>query len=100
MTISPQVAATIVLTSGGYPGNYEKGHPHSHVDEVADSLVFYAGVKDGPEGLTTAGGRVIAVTSLGETLSSAISLSYKNARTIDFKGKYYRRDIGRDVSPI
>lgn len=100
VTISPQLAATIVLTSGGYPGNYEKGYPISFIDDLSDSLVFYAGVKDGPEGLTTAGGRVIAVTSLGVTLSSALSISYKNARAIDFKGKYYRRDIGKDVSPI
>jgi phosphoribosylamine---glycine ligase len=100
VTISQQFAATIVLTSGGYPGDYEKGHPISHAGNVSDSLVFYAGVKGSAEGLATAGGRVIAVTSLGKTLPSALSLSYKNASIIDFRGKYYRRDIGRDVSQL
>lgn len=95
--ISPDHAATVVLASGGYPGNYSKGHPIALNGPLHDNLVFYAGVKADQEGLKTSGGRVMAITSLHQKLPNAVDLSYQGARQIDFKGKYYRRDIGRDL---
>jgi len=97
LATDPRFAATVILTSGGYPGEYVKGYTVSHVEEVNDSLVFYAGLKAEQHGLKTDGGRVLAVTSLNHNLAAALDTSYKNAGKIDFKGKYYRRDIGRDL---
>lgn len=97
VAISKKIAATVVLTSGGYPGSYEKGFPISHLERVANSLVFYAGVRELHGIPATDGGRIIAVTSLEDKLQSALNKSYENARIIDFKGLYYRRDIGKDL---
>lgn len=95
--VDERAATTIMLVSGGYPGNYAKGKAISGLDEVKDSLVFHAGttVKDGQ--LQTSGGRVIAVTSLANTFHDALAISNKNAALIDFEGKYYRGDIGFDL---
>jgi phosphoribosylamine--glycine ligase len=90
-------ATTIVLTAGGYPGSYEKGHPISGLEGIEDSLVFHAGTKAANGQVVTNGGRVLAVTSLGGTFQDALALSNKNAQRIDFQGKNYRRDIGFDL---
>ncbi len=95
--ISPRYALTVMLTSGGYPAAYEKGYAIEGTDQVSGCQLFYAGVKSENDQLVTNGGRVIAVTSLADDLESAQSVSYANARTVDFKGKYYRRDIGKDL---
>ncbi len=95
--INPAHAATVVLASGGYPGNYSKGYDISINSPIHNSQLFYAGVHADQEGLKTSGGRVMAITSLDEKLSTAVELSYQGARLVDFKGKYYRRDIGRDL---
>lgn len=97
MSISSKHAATVVLTSGGYPGNYQNGYIITNTGHTSGSLLFYAGVMSDAGSLRTNGGRVIAVTSLGETLPQALNLTYENVRIIDFKGKYYRRDIGKDL---
>lgn len=97
LTITNKNAATIVLVSGGYPGNYEKGYPITKIDQVKGSLVFYAGVSTEQDALVTSGGRVLAVTTLADNASEALEVSYKNAHLINFKGKYYRRDIGKDI---
>ena len=91
-------AATVVLTSGGYPGDYEKGKVITGIDEVTDSMVFQAGTqrKDNGEVVTT-GGRVLSVTSYGETISEALSRCYASAGLIQFEGVRYRTDIGFDL---
>jgi phosphoribosylamine--glycine ligase len=96
--VSPQTVATLMLVSGGYPQQYEKGKVISGINEVQNSLVFHAGTKRNEAGeLITAGGRVVAVTSFGNTIESALALSNQNAEKITFDKKYYRRDIGKDL---
>ena len=95
--ISPRYALAVMLTSGGYPNAYQKGYVIEGTEEVDGSQLFYAGVQQDVDQLVTSGGRVIAVTSLADDLESARSISYANARIVDFKGKYYRRDIGKDL---
>ncbi|HSG67556.1 MAG TPA: phosphoribosylamine--glycine ligase, partial [Bacteroidales bacterium] len=93
----PRTVAAIMLVSGGYPGNYEKGKEISGLDEVSGSIVFHAGTTMSDDSVTTSGGRVIAVSSFGNSLEDALRHSYVNASVIDFEGKYYRRDLGNDL---
>lgn len=91
----PRAAATVVLVSGGYPGDYEKGRAISGLGQVDGSLVFHSGTRTGDTGdLLTNGGRVLAITSYGESLKEALEKSNANAGRIQFEGKYFRRDIG------
>ncbi len=90
-------ACTIMMVSGGYPEEYEKGKQIYGINNVTESIVFHAGTKpDGPTVLT-AGGRVLAVTSYGKNLSVALEKSYESAGLIEFDKAYYRKDIGFDV---
>lgn len=90
-----RAAATVVLVSGGYPGDYEKGKAISGLDRVDDSLVFHSGTRTGENGdLLTNGGRVLAITSYGKDLKEALEKSNSNAGLIQYEGKYFRRDIG------
>lgn len=90
-------AATIMLVSGGYPETYEKGKPIMGIPEQSPSLVYHAGTiqKDGQ--LVTNGGRVLSITSFGESLSEALVQSKLVADQIQYEGKYFRSDIGFDV---
>jgi phosphoribosylamine--glycine ligase len=99
LKIDPKTAATIFLVSGGYPGDYEKGKVIQGLKESKGSLVFHAGtaLKANSDQVVTSGGRVIAITSLAKGLKAALSRSKRNAKVIDFEGKYYRRDIGKDL---
>lgn len=92
-----QAACTIFLVSGGYPGDYAKGKPISGLETVHGSTVFHAGTAQKGDAVVTDGGRVLAVTSLAKDLPSALRKSNKNAKKIAFEGKYFRRDIGKDV---
>jgi phosphoribosylamine--glycine ligase len=93
-----RTATTIFLVSGGYPGDYQKGKVIGGLDQVKGSMVFHAGTSVNTAGETvTSGGRVIAVTSFGKDITSAVRKSKRNAKVIDFEGKYYRRDIGKDL---
>ncbi len=95
LNISSQAAATVMLVSAGYPGDYEKGKVITGTEGITDSMVFHAGTKtDEQQQLLTNGGRVIAVTSMGKTLAEAVRMSKANAEKISFEGKYFRKDIG------
>ena len=94
----PRTATTVMLVSGGYPGSYEKAKLITGLERVKDSLLFHAGTKmAGDHKTLTNGGRVIAVTSLGNSMKEALQQSYKNAEIISFEGKNFRNDIGFDL---
>lgn len=96
---SPKAAVTVMAVSGGYPGEYEKGKPIGGLDEASQgSTLFHAGTKKTADGqILTSGGRVIAVSSMGDNVAEALKRSFENVEKINFEGKYYRRDIGRDL---
>ncbi|MCF2874751.1 MULTISPECIES: phosphoribosylamine--glycine ligase [unclassified Tenacibaculum] len=95
--VTPQTATTVMLVSGGYPEAYEKGKTITGFDTVDDSIVFHAGttVKDGK--VVTNGGRVMAITSFGDSIEDALKKSYKNIDKITFDKINYRKDIGFDL---
>ncbi|MBI3470536.1 MAG: phosphoribosylamine--glycine ligase, partial [Candidatus Solibacter usitatus] len=86
----------VVLASGGYPGRFDTGLPIHGIAEAesAGCTVFQAGTRLGPQGLETAGGRVLGVTASADTLGEAIERAYHAAAQIRFQGMHYRRDIG------
>lgn len=89
-------AACVVIASGGYPDEYEKGLPLRGIadaERVPDVVVFHAGTKFDGE-LKTSGGRVLGVTAIGNTLRDALDRAYEAAKLIEFEGKQYRNDIG------
>ena len=92
-----RAATTIMLVSEGYPGDYPKGFVMSGFEKTSDCLLFHAGTKEENGQILTNGGRVLAITAFGETISDALKTANKNADLIDFQGKTYRKDIGRDV---
>ncbi|ESU29989.1 purD protein [Flavobacterium limnosediminis JC2902] len=95
--IDERSATTIMVVSGGYPEDYQKGKVISGLDNVDGSIAFHAGtaLKDGQ--VVSNGGRVIAVTSYGDNFKEAIAKSYENIAKIQFDGMYYRKDIGFDL---
>lgn len=98
LEIDNRYATTVMLVSKGYPEAYEKGKLITGLDNVADSILFHAGTKKTPEGeVFTNGGRVISVTSYGETKADALARSFESIKKIDFEGKTFRRDIGFDL---
>ena len=98
LEIGALATATVILTSGGYPGHYEKGKAITGLDQVEGSIVFHAGTALSGDTLVTSGGRVLAVTSRGESVEEALATSYENASRIHFDGCYYRHDIGFDLT--
>ncbi len=93
-----EAAVSVVLASGGYPGDYETGKPIAGIEDaeaLPDVTVFHAGTaaKDGT--LVTAGGRVLGVTALGRDIPAAIGRAYEAVGKICFEGMHYRKDIGR-----
>ncbi len=95
--IDPRVCTTVMLVSKGYPEAYEKGIPIKGEQKAGGSLLFHAGTAMKQGELVSNGGRVIAVTTLGNSMKEALAVTYRNAEKIEFEGKYFRRDIGFDL---
>lgn len=98
LDIDPRYAACVMLVAGGYPESYEKGNVITGLDQVEGSLVFHAGTKLNAEGrVLTNGGRVLCVTSLADTMPTALLKSYQELAKIQWKDQYYRHDVGQDL---
>ncbi len=99
LTVTPQWATTVVCVSGGYPGDYRKGFPIDGLGAAATpaTTIFHAGTKSTGGQTVTSGGRVLAVTSLADTMQQALDASYATIARISFEGMAFRRDIGQDL---
>ncbi len=96
----PDFAMTVVMVSGGYPGDYEKGKVIHGLGQAADALIFQAGTKNQQTEIVTDGGRVLAVTGRGSKLAQASANAYKTVATLSWDGAYFRRDIGVDLQTM
>ena len=97
LSIDPRSATTVVLVSGGYPEDYQKGKVISGLQEQGESLVFHAGTSLKEGEVVTSGGRVLAITSLADNFKEALKKSYSRIEKISFEDMYYRKDIGKDL---
>jgi phosphoribosylamine--glycine ligase len=97
LEVTDKSAATIMVVSGGYPEEYINGKVISGIETVTDSIVFHAGTKQDKDTIITNGGRVLALTSLGDNFEEAIKKSYQNIEKLHFDTMYYRKDIGFDL---
>lgn len=97
LEVDPRSATTVMVVSGGYPEDYEKGKEISGLENIQDSIVFHAGTKFDNDKIVTNGGRVLAFTSFGNDFREALITSYQNIGKIHFDNMYYRKDIGFDL---
>ncbi|MFD2942306.1 phosphoribosylamine--glycine ligase [Flavobacterium notoginsengisoli] len=97
LEVDPRSATTVMVVSGGYPEDFEKGKVISGLENIEDSIVFHAGTKLDNGNVVTNGGRVIAVTSYGDNFQEAIKKSYQNIDKLSFDKMYFRKDIGFDL---
>jgi phosphoribosylamine--glycine ligase len=97
LEIDSRSATTVMLVSGGYPEEYEKGYEISGLEKVEDSLLFHAGTTYQKGKIVSNGGRVLAITSFGNDFKEAIKKSYQNIEKLHFDKMYFRKDIGRDL---
>ncbi|WP_417943095.1 phosphoribosylamine--glycine ligase [Flavobacterium sp. RS13.1] len=97
LEVDPRSATTVMVVSGGYPEDFEKGKVISGLESIQDSIVFHAGTKLDGENVVTNGGRVIAITSYGDNFQEAIKKSYQNIDKLSFDKMYFRKDIGFDL---
>ena len=97
LEIDDRAATTVMVVSGGYPESYEKGKEIMGLETIQDSIPFHAGAVLKDDKVVTSGGRVIAITSYGNTYQEAIKKSYQNIAKLKFDKMYYRKDIGFDL---
>lgn len=97
LEVDPRSATTIMVVSGGYPEDYEKGKTITGIESITDSIVFHAGTKTANGSIVSNGGRVLAVTSYGDNFKDAIKKSYQNIDKLHFDKMYFRKDIGFDL---
>jgi phosphoribosylamine---glycine ligase len=97
LEIDERSATTIVVVSGGYPEDFEKGKVISGLNTIEDSIVFHAGTKLDNENIVSNGGRVLTVTSFGDNFEQALKKSYQNIGKLHFDKMYFRKDIGNDL---
>ena len=97
LEIDPRYATTVMIVSGGYPEVYEKDKIMTGIEAIKDSIVFHAGTKLVGTEIQTNGGRVMALTSFGDSMKEGLAKSFENAKKVNFDGKYYRKDIGFDL---
>lgn len=93
----------VVLTSGGYPGKFEKGKKINGLTALKNNIgvqVFHAGTHRKGDSVFTNGGRVLGVTAAGPSLTSALALAYEAAQEIHFDGMHYRKDIGANSGHV
>jgi phosphoribosylamine--glycine ligase len=98
LDIDPRSSVCVVMASGGYPGAYAKGKPINglaHLKRARDVVVFHAGTAEKNGNIVTAGGRVLGVTALGESVAEAVSKAYRAVSKISWEDAFYRRDIGQ-----
>lgn len=96
-----RTAVTVMMVSGGYPGSYGKGYEITGLDRVTDSIVFHAGTSRDDDGrVLTSGGRVLSVSSYGDSIADALARSYSSIGEIAFDHANFRRDIGRDLMAL
>lgn len=93
-------ATTVMMVSGGYPEDYQKGYKIEGLEGVEDSIVFHAGTAMNGGDVISAGGRVLAVTSYGRNIEHALEKSYRSIEDIQFKDAYFRSDIGFDLMQL
>ncbi|MBZ4654638.1 MAG: phosphoribosylamine--glycine ligase [Peptococcaceae bacterium] len=90
----PEACVSVVMASGGYPGDYEQGYPITGLDQVPEGvIVFHSGTAFDGERIVTKGGRVLAVTALGADLRQAVDKAYEGVKAINFTKAHYRTDI-------
>jgi len=100
INIDPQIALTVMCVSGGYPEKFEKNKAIAGLENVKNEFVFHAGTKAIENEVVTSGGRVLAFTSLGNSIEDCRSKSYKAISKICYEGIYFRKDIGNDLLAI
>lgn len=97
LKVSDKTAATVMLVASGYPGNYMKGKVITGLENMRGSQVFHAGTVLENNEVKTAGGRVLAVTALGDTMFDAVQQAVADAGRVYYDGRYFRTDIGFDL---
>lgn len=95
----PAAAACVMLVAPGYPGNYPKGMKITGLEKLAAVIPFHAGTREEPSSgnILTNGGRILGITAMGPTLQAALKSAYAGCNTVNFDGKYYRKDLGNDL---
>lgn len=97
LEVDERSATTVMIVSGGYPEDFEKGKVITGLEKVTDSIVFHAGTKLDNGNVVSNGGRVMAITSYGDNFQEALNKSYKNVDQIHFDNMNFRKDIGFDL---
>lgn len=100
LKISKKTATTVVMVSEGYPGSYQKGKKIEGLSGTQQALIFHAGTQADGNIVLTDGGRVLAVTGMGNNIEEALDTSYKGVRNIYWDGLYFRKDIGKDLQSL